>query len=212
MTAPPAGSTPQAPFPPQDIASFLAFCAGEWLALRSCFELESGESPTSPASLAVPANSMALASDDAGEAAGDGDGWHSSERAELLVAYLEPAASGEAGGLRLRPPGGGAVRELHFGHDGSFRSQAAPAPGAAEATGAAAQQEGGSWQLWPDGSLELTVRGPSAIVRERIWFTKPNLRLRSSVEHRPDGSPGRASFSSEIRRLSRAAASAEPAP
>ena len=199
VTAPPAGSIPQAPFPPQDIASFLTFCAGEWLALRSCFELESGQSPPMPASLAEPAKSMALARDDAGEATADGDAWHSSERAELLVAYLEPAASGEAGGLRLRPPGGGAVRELHFSRDGTFRSQAAPEPG------------GGDWQLWPDGSLELTVRGASVIVRERIWFTKPNLRLRSTVENRADGTPGRASFSSEIRRVSRPAASAEPA-
>jgi hypothetical protein len=152
-----------------------------------------------PASLAEPSNSMEVARDDAGEATADGDAWHSSERAELLVAYLEPAASGEAGGLRLRPPGGGAVRELHFSHDGTFRSQAAPEPG------------GGDWQLWPDGSLELTVRGASVIVRERIWFTKPNLRLRSTVENRADGTPGRASFSSEIRRVSRPAASAEPA-
>ena len=234
VTAPPAGSPPQAPFPPQDIASFLAFCAGEWLALRSCFELESGATPPSPASLAATANSTAnplgLASDEAGEAAGDGDAWHSSERAELLVAYLEPAASGEAGGLRLRPPGGAAARELHFSHDGAFRSQAASEPGGSEdrvasaaaavggvSTGidaldrAAAQPEGGHWQLWPDGSLELTVRGASVIVRERIWFTKPNLRLRSTVENRADGRPGRASFSSEIRRVSRPAASAEPA-
>lgn len=236
VTAPPAGSTPQAPFPPQDIASFLAFCAGEWLALRSCFELESVESPPSPASLAsTAANSMALASDDVGEAAGDGDAWHSSERAELLVAYLEPASSGEAGGLRLRPPGGGAVRELHFSHDGAFRSQAASEPGptqgrieavtaavssVSEGTvfegsvlpgRAAAQPEGGRWQLWPDGSLELTVRGPSVIVRERIWFTKPNLRLRSTVENHADGTPGRASFSSEIRRVSRSGTSAQTA-
>ncbi len=198
VTVSPAGSAPQASFPPQDIASFLAFCAGEWLALRSCFELESGQSP-------LPTSAGA------GDGDGDGDAWHSSERAELLVAYLEPAASGDAGGLALRPPGGGAVRELHFSHDGSFRSQAAPQPGAPETTGAAARQQGGSWQLWPDGSLELTVRGPSAIVRERIWFTKPNLRLRSSVEHGPEGSPGRASFSSEIRRVSRPTASAAPA-
>jgi hypothetical protein len=46
-------------------------------------------------------------------------------------------------------------------------------------------------------------------VRERIWFTKPNLRLRSTVEHRADGTPGRASFSSEIRRISRPA---DPSP
>ncbi len=239
MTAPPAGSSPQAPFPPQDIASFLAFCAGEWLALRSCFELERGETMPAPDALAAisaasanPAAESQSREPDASallsDAVGDGDGWHSSERAELLVAYLEPASSGEAGGLRLRPPGGGLVRELHFSHDGAFRSQAVPEPGGSEgrvASGAAAlgaisagndalgpaaaQPDGGRWQLWPDGSLELTVRGPSAIVRERIWFTKPNLRLRSSVEQRPDGSPGRASFSSEIRRVKRPTGSAE---
>ena len=247
MTAPPAGSSPQAPFPPQDIASFLAFCAGEWLALRSCFELESGESMPAPDALAaISAASANSAADsqgrepDASALPSDGDGWHSSERAELLVAYLEPASSAEAGGLRLLPPGGGAVRELHFSHDGAFRSQAVPDPRALEGRvagghepvgpaaaggvssggvapaslavgGAVAQPDGGRWQLWPDGSLELTVRGPSAIVRERIWFTKPNLRLRSSVEQRPDGSPGRASFSSEIRRVSRSGASAQTA-
>ena len=42
-------------------------------------------------------------------------------------------------------------------------------------------------------------------LRERIWFNKPNLRLRSTVEQRADGSLGRASFSSEIRRVSRPA-------
>lgn len=39
--------------------------------------------------------------------------------------------------------------------------------------------------------------------RERIWFTKPNLRLRSSVEHGAGGSAAQASFCSEIRRVSR---------
>jgi hypothetical protein len=63
----------------------------------------------------------------------------------------------------------------------------------------------GTWELWSDGSLELTQTGIDTVVRERIWFTKPNLRLRSSVERRLDGSPARASFSSEIRRVSRPA-------
>jgi hypothetical protein len=59
----------------------------------------------------------------------------------------------------------------------------------------------GTWLLRPDGSLELTLEAETAVVHERIWFTKPNLRLRSSVEHRRDGRPGGASFSSEIRRV-----------
>jgi hypothetical protein len=45
-------------------------------------------------------------------------------------------------------------------------------------------------------------------VKERIWFAKPNLRLRSSLAHRADGEPGRASFSTEIRRVSRPLAEA----
>ena len=45
------------PFPPVDAAAFLGLCAGEWMSLRSSFELSSG---------------------------GDDD-WHSSERGELVV-------------------------------------------------------------------------------------------------------------------------------
>ena len=82
------------------------------------------------------------------------------------------------------------AQQLHFSADGDFRSG----------------DQQGSWQLWPDGSLELTIRSNDTEVRERIWFTKPNLRLRSTVESSADGSPGRASFSSEIRRVSRPAA------
>jgi hypothetical protein len=46
------------------------------------------------------------------------------------------------------------------------------------------------------------------MVSERIWFAKPNLRLRSSLAHRADGEPGLASFSTEIRRVSRPLAEA----
>jgi hypothetical protein len=86
-------------------------------------------------------------------------------------------------------PKDGAAQQLRFSGDGRFR------------TG----EQQGSWQLWPDGSLELSLSSGDAEVRERIWFTQPNLRLRSAVESRADGTPGRASFSSEIRRVSRPA-------
>jgi hypothetical protein len=61
----------------------------------------------------------------------------------------------------------------------------------------------GTWQFWPDGTLELGCPAEDGKVSERIWFAKPNLRLRSSLAHRADGEPGRASFSTEIRRVSR---------
>jgi hypothetical protein len=157
-------STNAAPFPPQEIGAFLRFCAGEWMSLRSRFAL------------------------DAGLEGENGDEWHSSERGELVVAYLEPEAPGGPGGLRVGPKDG-ETQELQFSADGAFRNG----------------DQQGRWQLWPDGSLELTLSSGEAEVRERIWFTKPNLRLRSTVESRADGSPGRASFSSEIRRVSRPA-------
>jgi hypothetical protein len=157
----------QGGFPPQEIGAFLRFCAGEWMALRSRFALGEGSE---------------------GE---NGDEWHSSDRGELVVRYIEPSSAGSPGGLRLRPEGQ-AERQLLFAGNGSF-----------EVNGAL-----GRWQLWPDGSLELSLSGEGGEVRERIWFTKPNLRLRSTVESRSDGSPGRASFSSEIRRVSRPAPAA----
>ncbi|MEX1316286.1 MAG: phycobiliprotein lyase [Synechococcaceae cyanobacterium] len=148
-------------FPPQEIGAFLRFCAGEWMGLRSRFALGEGSE---------------------GE---NGDEWHSSERGELVVTYLEPGSADSPGGLSLGPRGE-PPRQLLFAGNGSF-----------EVNGMQ-----GTWQLWPDGSLELTLSGQDSEVRERIWFTKPNLRLRSTVESRRDGSPGRASFSSEIRRVS----------
>jgi len=151
-------------FPPDSIEAFLRFCAGEWMSLRSRFELDTP--------------------DDAGE----GDEWHSSERGELVVAYLEPASEGP-GGLSVGPKGE-AMHQLLFAADGRF----------------SAGERLGQWQLWPDGSLELVLSGEGREVRERIWFTKPNLRLRSTVENSSDGSPSRASFCSEIRRVSRPAA------
>jgi hypothetical protein len=162
-----------ADFPPQGITAFLRFCAGEWMGLRSRFAL--GE-----------ATAMA-----------EGDEWHSSERGELVVAYLEPGGAAvpldSPGGLSVGPKGEPA-RQLLFAANGTFT------------VGSAQQDEQqGTWQLWPDGSLELALGSSGSELRERIWFTKPNLRLRSTVENRADGSPGQASFSSEIRRVSRPA-------
>ena len=152
------------PFPPDSIEAFLRFCAGAWMSLRSRFELELAEA----------------------SAGGDGDEWHSSERGELVVAYLEPASSEGPGGLSVGPKGE-AQRQLQFLADGGFT----------------AGDQQGRWQLLPDNSLELTLSDGQREVRERIWFTKPNLRLRSTVVTRADGLPDQASFSSEIRRVSR---------
>ncbi|MBM5801369.1 MAG: CpeS-like protein [Cyanobacteria bacterium K_DeepCast_35m_m2_023] len=128
---------------------------------------------------------------------GDDDSWHSSERGELVVQHLEAPLADGPGGIRVGPKADGTPQEprnLHFAADGSFRSEA-------DGSGSWA----GRWTLWPDGSLELVVSVAGAELHEKIWFTKPNLRLRSTVEHRSDGVPGRASFSSEIRRVSRPA-------
>jgi hypothetical protein len=153
-----------ATFPPATIEAFLRFCAGEWMSLRSRFLLGSDAE------------------------AGEGDEWHSSERGELVVRYLEPSASGEPGGISVEPKDQ-APRQLLFAADGSFQSG----------------DQQGCWALWPDGSLELVVQQGGSELRERIWFNKPNLRLRSTIEQPADGTPGRASFSSEIRRVSKPA-------
>ena len=165
-------SSSQSTFPPEQIGAFLRLCAGEWMSLRSQFALG--------AFSATDINSTEDLDD-------DGDAWHSSERGELVVAFLEPEAAGGAGGLQVGPKDGVAQQQLHFDSNGGFRNG----------------EQQGSWQLWPDGSLELVITGDGREVRERIWFTKPNLRLRSTVETSAAGSPGRASFSSEIRRVSR---------
>lgn len=168
VTNAPAPAALEAPFPPGELAAFLALCAGNWLALRSQFVLG--------------VTSAAEQQD---------NGWHSSERGELRVDHLEPLQPGDAGGLAIRPAAAtDPPQVLMFSSDGQFRVEAEP-------------PLRGHWQLWPDGSLELVCGMAGLERRERIWFTKPNLRLRSCVEQRADGSPARASFSSEIRRLQR---------
>ena len=70
----------------------------------------------------------------------------------------------------------------------------------------------GACQLSNYGSLALEIKEPTRIVKERIWYSKPNLRLRCTLEQFLDGQPGRASFSSEIRRVTRSQGSALPSP
>lgn len=187
VSATPSPTEPSAaaPFPPRDIAAFLAFCAGEWLALRSCFQLEG------------PAAGIPAAADGSANEALE-DTWHSSGRGELRIAYRGPLAPGDVGALTIQPPAG-PMRELQFHLD-----QAADGSRGTFSSGVSS----GEWQLWPDGSLDLLIGDGPGHCRERIWFTKPNLRLRSSIEQAADGSPVRASFSSEIRRLPRPEAEA----
>ena len=173
MEAMSESTTPAIPFPPQEIGDFLRFCAGEWMGLNSTFALDG------PTALA--------AADDSTAGEGEGDEWHTSERGELLVTYLEPQADGQPGGLSQGPKGG-LQQQLLFHSDGSYHCGA----------------DQGRWQFWPDGSLELVMDAQGQQVRERLWFTKPNLRLRSSVANQGDGNPAHAHFSSEIRRVSKA--------
>lgn len=195
-------SEPISAFPPETIGAFLRCCAGEWMSLRSQFSLAGAMdlgnldlASLEPASLdqadLEPAAPGPTAPGE-GEAALE-EAWHSSERGELVVSFLEPEDSASVGGLRVAAGGKGPA-QLHFDHQGGFT-----------ASGGEGQSQG-SWQLWPDGSLELRLSAGERLVRERIWFTKANLRLRSTVEQGADGRPARASFSSEIRRVSRAAA------
>ena len=170
-------ATPAIPFPPQEIGDFLRFCAGEWMGLNSTFALDG------PTALAAEDN----APPGAPASEPEGDEWHTSERGELVVTYLEPQTGGEPGGLSQGPKGG-LQQQLLFHSDGSYHCGA----------------DQGRWQFWPDGSLELVIDAQGQQVRERLWFTKPNLRLRSSVANQGDGNPAHAQFSSEIRRVSKA--------
>jgi len=169
-------ATPAIPFPPQEIGDFLRFCAGEWMGLNSTFALD-GPTALVEEDIATPGPSASEP---------EGDEWHTSERGELVVTYLEPHADGEPGGLSQGPKGG-LQQHLLFHSDGSYHCGS----------------DQGRWQFWPDGSLELVIDAQGQQVRERLWFTKPNLRLRSSVANQGDGNPAHAHFSSEIRRVSK---------
>lgn len=192
----------QGEFPPSTLEAFLRFCAGEWLSLRSQLTL----------GMVTAAEDTATAEPAASDGGADGEGWHNSERTELTMAYLNPEGAGEPGGLEVATKNApGQLTQVRFSSDGRFSSNSRfstvnPANGSSASAQPDAPQTQGRWTLWPDGSLELIISSPAGVVCEKIWFTKPNLRLRSTVETSVDGSPGRASFSSEIRRVSRPAA------
>ncbi len=115
----------------------------------------------------------------------DTEAWHQSDRGELSIKVLQPDDT-LCGGLEVFIPSGENVRLL-FLANGRLHCNA----------------EEGFWQLGADGILELELRTEEKTVCEKIWFSKPNLRLRCTLEQWNDGRPGRASFSSEIRRVSR---------
>lgn len=116
------------------------------------------------------------------------ESWHESERGELNLTFLGATTTEGVGELEIALPDQSTLR-LTFLEDGTVSINGTK----------------GSWHLGDDGSLELEVRNETTIVKERIWFSKPNLRLRCTLEQFLDGRPGRASFSSEIRRVSRPA-------
>ena len=114
--------------------------------------------------------------------------WHASQRGELHVVFAAPVQADACGELTIHLPDQGTTR-LQFHTDHTVRINTIS----------------GRWVLCGDGSLELEVKQGNKVVRERIWFSKPNLRLRCTLEEFSDGAPGRASFSSEIRRVQRPA-------
>ncbi|MDC3011394.1 phycobiliprotein lyase [Synechococcus sp. AH-736-G21] len=148
-------------FPPEDPGSFLSLCDGEWMSLRSCFEL----------------------------AAGGDDEWHSSERGELTVRCV--SEQGAFGQLQVQAPGG-TSSTLTFVADGKLILDG---------------DSLGNWRFWPDGSMELNLsRADGVQVQERIWFTRANLRLRSTTAVDAQGTPVQGSFCTDIRRVSKPAA------
>ena len=152
-------------FPPADPAAFLSLCSGEWMSLRSGFELST---------------------------TGDDD-WHSSERGTVMV-HMEPAQEGELGRLSVEAPGG-VTTALVFEQSGGLSIQAG------------AHSQAGVWRFWPDGSVELTLQQEDGLeVQERIWFTRPNRRLRSTTSVDASGQPVQGSFCTDIRRVSKPAA------
>ena len=144
-------------FPPADAAAFLELCAGEWMSLRSGFELSCD---------------------------GDDD-WHSSERGTVTVRF-DAAGEDALGRLSVEAPGGETT---------------------ALTISAGAGSSEGVWRFWPDGSVELTLQqGDGIEVQERIWFTRPNLRLRSTTAVDASGQPVQGSFCTDIRRVSKPSA------
>ena len=90
-------SEPISAFPPETIGAFLRCCAGEWMSLRSQFSLADSLDPADAA---------------AQEPASLEEAWHSSERGELVVAFLEPEDNASVGGLLVAAGGKGPPRPV----------------------------------------------------------------------------------------------------
>ena len=118
----------------------------------------------------------------------ESDDWHNSERGEVAMTHTSLEADQHQ--LNVADAAGQSLATLVFNADGSLqRNEGAATPA-------------GLWQLRDDGSLELQFpAADGAVVQERIWFTKPNLRLRSTTLMDGEGTPQQASFCSEIRRV-----------
>jgi hypothetical protein len=160
-------------FPPNDLHCFLKLNVGDWLALRSLMDAATEAcSQESLPPAAVVAAEMSPS-------------WHHADRGELRITWLEPTQEQDCGGLTITAPDGSS-QKLFFRWDGTILMN----------------EISGHWTLRGDGCLDLEIREEERIIKERIWFSKPNLRLRSTLEQFSDGTPGRASFSSEIRRVS----------
>ena len=116
------------------------------------------------------------------------DDWHTSDRGEVTVSLRDQVVDS----VLSVQSADGAASELCFSSDGRLVVMAEGG------------ERGGRWQLREDSSLELelTDAASSATVLERIWFIKPNLRLRSTTAMAKDGTPLQARFCSEIRRVS----------
>ena len=127
---------------------------------------------------------------------GTDEDWHASERGELTVTLEEQ----DAVSVLAVQAGEGVASELHFAAE-SASDSATEGGLVVRAEGA---ERSGRWQLRPDASLELELAdaGSDSTVLERIWFIKPNLRLRSTTAMAADGTPLQARFCSEIRRVS----------
>lgn len=113
--------------------------------------------------------------------------WHASERGEIEV--VASVANAESR-LDVNPAEGDQTTLL-FQSDGCLSILSG------------GNEQRGCWQLLQDASLELQLNsGHGEEVLERIWFIKPNLRLRSTTFVGEHGQLRQGSFCSEIRRVS----------
>ena len=119
------------------------------------------------------------------------DDWHNSTRGEVTMQHQSCAAGSEQ--LVVGDGQGKTLSSLSFAADGGLQRQGEGSQAGAD----------GRWELREGGCLELSIpSGDGAVVLERIWFTKANLRLRSTTLVDRDGTPQQANFCSEIRRVS----------